>query len=232
MTNHGATAPTTSAAFFDVDGTLVKSTIVHYYVFFRRRRMGALWGRFWYAAFLVKCLYFLIVDKINRSRFNIIFYRGYRGMPGAETKAAANDCYAEMLEPKLFTQARDCIAAHRHAGRRIVLVTGSIDFIMQPLAEALGVDDVIAPALVEANDRFTGELDGPPVGQEEKARRMRSYAAKHGIDLASSFAYGDSIADAPMLEAVGHGQVVNPSKALAMLAVARGWPVHRWTTKS
>ncbi len=232
MTTNGATAPTTSAAFFDVDGTLVKSTIVHYYVFFRRRRLGAILGRLWYAAFLVKCLYFLVIDKINRSRFNVIFYRGYRGMPAAEIKAAAGDCFAKMLEPKLFTQASDCIAAHRHAGRKIVLVTGSIDFIMQPLAAALGVDDVIAPALVESGDYFTGALDGPPVGQEEKARRMRAYAAEHGVDLASSYAYGDSMADVQMLEAVGHGQAVNPSKALAMLAVSRGWPVHRWTMKS
>jgi phosphoserine phosphatase len=103
---------------------------------------------------------------------------------------------------------------------------------MKPLADALGVDDVLSPALVEDGDRFTGALDGPPVGQEEKARRMRAYAAQHGIDLASSFAYGDSMADVPMLDVVGHGQAVNPTKALAMLAVSRGWPVHRWTLKS
>ena len=28
----------TPAAFFDVDGTLLRSTIVHYYTYFRRRR--------------------------------------------------------------------------------------------------------------------------------------------------------------------------------------------------
>jgi len=231
VTSAGAGAPQTSAAFFDVDGTLVKSTIVHYYVFFRRRRLGKIMGRLWYACFLLKCLYFLVIDKINRSRFNVIFYRSYRGLPVSEIKAAAGECYEKMLKPKLFTQAFGCIAAHRHAGRRIVLVTGSIDFIMQPLAEALGVDDVIAPALLDDGARFKGELDGRPVGQAEKARRMRAYASAHGIDLASSYAYGDSMADAPMLDAVGHGQAVNPSKALAMLAVSRGWPAHRWTMK-
>jgi HAD superfamily hydrolase (TIGR01490 family) len=122
-----------------------------------------------------------------------------------------------------------CIGAHRTAGRRTVLVTGSIDFIIAPLAESLGVDEVIAPGLLTENGRFTGALDGPPVGMEEKARRIAAFARAHDIDLAASFAYGDSKADLPMLEAVGHPQVVNPDKVLRMIAIHRGWPVHRWT---
>lgn len=220
----------TSAAFFDVDGTLVKSTIVHYYVYFRRRRLGAVLGRIWFALFLVKCLYFLILDKINRSRFNVVFYRSYRGLPASDIKAMVADCFREMIEPRIFTQAKGCIAAHRHAGRKIVLVTGSIDFIMQPVVGAFGADDLIAPTLVESSGRFTGALDGPPVGEQEKARRMNEFAKEHAIDMESSFAYGDSLADVPMLETVGHPQTVNPSKGLAAVAVSRGWPVHRWTT--
>jgi len=220
----------TSAAFFDVDGTLVKSTIVHYYAYFRRRRLGAVVGRAWFALFLIKCIYFLIADKISRSRFNIAFYRSYRGLPASEIKAMVADCFREMIEPRIFTQARGCVAAHRHAGRKIVLVTGSIDFIMQPVVEAFGVDHMIAPSLVESGGRFTGALDGPPVGEGEKARRMNEFAREHGIDMENSFAYGDSMADVPMLEAVGHPQTVNPGKSLAALAVSRGWPVHRWTT--
>ena len=219
----------TSAAFFDVDGTLINSTIVHHYVYCRRRRMGRLLRRVWFAFFLLKCIYFLIVDKISRSRLNVVFYRSYRGLPAAEIKAMVDDCYREMMEPRLFVEAKGCIAAHRHAGRKIVLVTGSIDFIMQPVVEAIGVDHLIAPSLVESGGRFTGALDGPPVGEQEKARRMKEFAQANEIDLADSFAYGDSLADVPMLETVGHPQTVNPSKGLAALAVARGWPVHRWT---
>ena len=60
---------------------------------------------------------------------------------------------------------------------------------------------------------------------------MRTFAETHAIDLAASHAYGDSIADLPMLETVGHPHVVNPDKALAAVARRRRWPIHRWTVR-
>jgi len=218
-----------SAAFFDVDGTLIKTTIVHYYAYFRRRRMSPVVGKLWQAGFAMKCLYFLALDVIDRERLNIVFYRSYAGLPVDEIHALLADCHRDVIDPRRFEQAPMCIGAHRSAGRRTVLVTGSIDFIMAPLAKSLGVDDVIAPGLLVENGRFTGALDGPPVGMEEKARRVRAFALQHDIDLDASYAYGDSKADLPMLEAVGHPQVVNPDKVLRLIAMRRGWPVHRWT---
>ena len=224
----GAPQPARAAAFFDVDGTLVQTTIVHYYMYFRRQRMSPLLGGLWLAAFFVKCAYYKILDKISRSRLNIVFYRSYAGLSAADIKSQVEACYCDVIEPRRFAQAVDCVQQHRDAGHRIVLVTGSIDFIIEPLARRLGVADVVAPALLERNGRFTGELDGPPVGDEEKARRIRRFADEHGIDLSRSHAYGDSIADLPMLESVGFAHAVNPDNALANVANERGWPIHHW----
>lgn len=218
-----------SAVFFDVDGTLVATTIVHYYVYFRRRRMSPLLGRLWHAAYLAKCGYYLVLDKIDRSRLNVVFYRSYAGLAADEIKNQMADCYREVMKPRRFEQVGDCVNAHRGAGRRIVLVTGSIDFIVQPLAEELSVDDVLAPSLVEMNGRFTGELNGPPIGEQEKARRICAFADQYDIDLSRSHAYGDSIADLPMLETVGHPHAVNPDRTLASIVAARGWETHHWT---
>jgi HAD superfamily hydrolase (TIGR01490 family) len=219
----------TVAAFFDVDGTLARTTIVHYYVYFRRRRMSPLFGRIWYALFLVKCLYYLLLDRIDRSRLNVVFYRSYAGLPTQSIKELVTDCYRNVLRPRQFDQAAACLAEHRASGHSIVLVTGSLDFIIEPLATDLGVDAVIAPSLVESNGVFTGALTGPPIGDEEKARRILQFAQDHGIDLACAYAYGDSISDLPMLECVGHAHVVNPDRRLAAIARQRGWPAHRWT---
>lgn len=221
----------TAAVFFDVDGTLTKTTIVHHYVYFRRRRMSPLVGRIWYGLFLLKCLYYLVLDRIDRSLLNIVFYRSYAGLHAESIKNQATDCYRAIILPRQFEQVAECVEQHRTAGHTIVLVTGSLDFIIEPFARALAVDAVVAPSLVESNGRFTGKLNGPPIGDKEKARRITQFAENHGIDLSRSHAYGDSIADLPMLDCVGHAHVVNPDRRLAGVAQGNGWSTHHWTVK-
>jgi alcohol-forming fatty acyl-CoA reductase len=220
---------TRSAAFFDVDGTIVDSTIVHYYMYFRRRLCGPLYGRLWRGAYLCKCLYYLVLDRINRSRFNRAFYKDYAGLRVNDLNELADDCYRDVIAPRLFPEAVACIDEHRRAGRSVVLVTGSLDFIMAPLARSLKVDDMIVAAMTEHQGVLTGELTSVPIGEEEKARRMRAYAEEHDIDLSQSYAYGDSTADVPMLECVGHPCAINPKKKLRRIAHERGWSIHEWS---
>ncbi len=191
--------------------------------------MSPLVGKLWYAAFLAKCLYFLLVDRIDRSRFNTLFYRSYAGLPADQTKAAADDCYREVIAPRWFAQARACVDEHRRTGRRIILVTGSLDFIMAPLAHQISADELVASTLGESSGCFTGMLTHAPISDDEKARRVQELARAHDLDLPRCYAYGDSVADLPMLEAVGHPRAVNPDKRLAAIARSRDWPVHRWT---
>ena len=219
-----------AAAFFDVDGTLVGKHIVHQYIFIRQRMMPFLLRPLWTGAFYAfKGPYYKLVDKISRTRLNIVFYRNYAGLRVDHVRAFVHPCFEQLLRPCVFSAGCDCIRQHRSAGRRIVLVTGSIDFIIEPLAKFFEADDLLAPKLVEHDGRFTGELDGPPVGQEEKARRIRDYAQRENVDLSASFAYGDSIADLPMLRQVGHPGVVNPDRPLMMTAKKLRWPMYRWT---
>ena len=220
---------TREAAFFDVDGTICDTTIAHYYRYFMRRRLSPLAGRLWHSTFLLKCVYYLLLDKLDRQRLNVVFYRNYAGLPTAEIKAQAGDCHQHVVGPHRFSQAPDCIEDHRRAGRAIVLVTGSLDFIIKPLAAEIRADAVIAARLIESNGCFTGELDGPPIGGAVKGARMREFAAEQGIDLTRSRAYGDSMSDLPMLETVGFPHAVNPDRGLSAIAKKRGWPTHHWT---
>ncbi|MCO5569045.1 hypothetical protein L7F22_022751 [Adiantum nelumboides] len=92
-------------------------------------------------------------------------------------------------------------------------------------------DFVYAAELVEENGRFTGQLKGMASSNAEKADRVREYAKKYGVSLADSLAFGDSVADLPMLEIVGHPHAVNPDARLQVLAEKRGWPVINWGLK-
>lgn len=218
-----------AAAFFDVDGTLVHRHIVHQFVHIRQQMLPAFFRPFWMGAFLAKVPYYVMLDKVSRTRLNEVFYRNYAGLPADSVRARVQSCFENVIRPSIYAEVEACLEEHRRAGRRIVLVTGSIDFIIAPLAEHFRVDACFAPTLVQRGDRFTGELDGPPVGSTEKARRVLAYAEKEGIDLGASYAYGDSIADLPMLESVGFPHVVNPDKPLAAAALDKGWPRLNWT---
>lgn len=222
----------TTAAFFDVDGTLCDTTIAHYFRYFMLRRLSPLRAHLWYAGFLAKCGYYMLLDRVDRERVNVLFYRNYAGLPVAEIKAQAEECERAVSLPRWYDDSSKCVSENRSAGRRVVLVTGSLDFVVAPLAKRIGGADVLAAKLIESGGRFTGRLEGRPLCGTRKADLMREYAETNNIDLAQSHAYGDSIADLPMLETVGHANVVNPDKRLAAIAAARNWPVHRWLVRS
>ena len=130
-----------------------------------------------------------------------------------------------MIEPIIFDEALDLIRFHQAQGRKVFIVSASPEEIVDPLAEYLGVDDVIATRpKVDEHGRYSGDVDFYSYGPS-KVTAMEEAAARDGIDLAASYAYSDSITDEPMLSAVGHPVAVNPDRALARVAAERNWEV-------
>ena len=224
----GLQATPKTAAFFDVDGTLLKSTIVHYYIWMRSAQIPFFLKHLWLIGFLPKIVYYLILDRVSRPRFNQVFYRNYRGMNVEQIKGLSAEMFEAYLRPKIFSEAVSQVQEHKEQGTVVVLVTGSLDFIVQPIADYLTVDFVLAPQLREENGKFTGELTTDPLIGEEKAKAIQTYAEQHEISLEESYAYGDSQSDLPMLECVGNPVVVNPGKALREKALKSGWEMHEW----
>ena len=218
-----------TAAFFDVDGTIVSTTIVHYYVQFRSHLLPTFLRPFWLAWFALKVVYYFFLDKVSRTRFNQVFYRNYRGLEAERIKQLASEQFETYVRSKLFPAALDCIREHQSRGDLIVLVTGSLDFIIQPLADYLQADAALTVQLEEAHGKFTGELATLPLSEEEKVRAIQVFVEEHNVDLAASYAYGDSRADLPMLQCVGNPIVVNPSKGLRQVAIESGWEISEWT---
>lgn len=218
-----------ATAFFDVDGTIVDATIVHYYAFYRTWGYSSLRRLLWTTGFLPKVLYYIVLDKISRSRFIQSFYRQYRGFRRGDCVSRSERLFEEVMRPRMFAGAVDRIRAHQQRGERVVLVTGSLDFVMEPLAEYTKADDLIALSMKEDDGRLTGETEGPPIGDEAKARIVRDYAERRGLDLARCYAYADSSSDEPMLNVVGHAVAVNPGGKLKKAAEAGGWEVVHWT---
>jgi HAD superfamily hydrolase (TIGR01490 family) len=218
-----------AAAFFDVDGTIVRASIALYYVFFATRDFSSLQRVAWFAGSIHKILYYPVLDRLSRGRFNQVFYRNYRGMDAGALRALSGELFESVIRPRICSGAIARLQEHRAAGETPVLVTGSIDFVVAPLADYLGVSETLAVTLEERDGRFTGELTTPPISEEEKARVVRQFAAERRIDLARSHAYGDSSADLPMLRCVGHPVAVNPDKRLRKIAESEGWSIRLWS---
>ena len=196
------------------------------YVSLRTRSLSRLQRLLWILGYLPQVARWLYLDALDRGRFNLAFYRGYAGLDAAELRQAARDDSAPLF--RLFDGARAEVAAHRQAGEGVVLVTGSLDFIVERLAAELQADRLIAARLLESQGRFTGELVGPPLSGAEKARAVEKDAAEHDVDLHASSAYADSYSDLPLLESVGRPCAVNPDRKLKREALKRGWRIERW----
>jgi HAD superfamily hydrolase (TIGR01490 family) len=141
-----------------------------------------------------------------------------------QVTAIVGETLHTLIDPFVYTEALELIAAHRAAGREVVIVSSSGAEVAEPIGRLVGADRVIATRMAVADGRYTGQIDFYAYGPG-KAAAIRELAAASGYRLADCFAYSDSITDLPMLEAVGHPHAVNPDRALRRVSEARGWPV-------
>jgi HAD superfamily hydrolase (TIGR01490 family) len=214
-----------SAAFYDVDGTLIRINIVHAFAFYARRQPSILESARRTVTTALSVPVFWAADKVSRKWFNEIFYRSYEGESEDRLVVLAEELFEDVIKPNIYPRARDLIAESRAAGIRQVLISGALDFTMKPLAAWLGVDDLIANRLEFDGGYATGKLKKPFVAGATKSVIMRDYARAHGIDLAESWAYSDSFSDYPMLAVVGHPTAVHPDLRLRSVARSYDWPV-------
>lgn len=146
------------------------------------------------------------------------------GWDRAAVQAAGQEA-AERLAGEVPPFATMVIDRHRDEGRRVVLATTTPYDLVRPLADTLGMDDVVATRYEIRDGRYTGRLDREFVWGPGKLAAVRRWADETGVDLSASFAYSDSVFDTPLLSAVGQAVAVNPDPRLWAVALARRWPI-------
>ena len=134
----------------------------------------------------------------------------------------------EVIRPSLKRQAIDLVREHLSAGDLCAIVTATNSFVTAPIARAFGVPHLIATDPQYVGGRYTGKIHGTPSFKEGKVVRVNDWLGAMGLDLKNferSHFYSDSINDLPLLEAVTHPVVANPSPSLHEIALKRQWPV-------
>ncbi|WP_165679478.1 HAD family hydrolase, partial [Metapseudomonas otitidis] len=114
---------------------------------------------------------------------------------------------------------------HRAAGDRLVIITATNRFITGPIAERLGVDDLLATECEMLDGRYTGRSTDVPCFREGKVVRLERWLTENGLSLDDASFYSDSVNDMPLLERVSRPVAVDPDDRLRAEAQARGWAV-------
>ena len=140
---------------------------------------------------------------------------------------AAGEAAAATWRRRCSRSPGSALAEHRAAGRPLVVATTTPYDLVKPLGDWLGFDDVIATRYgVDADGTFDGTIVGPFVWADGKLAAVRAVGGiAHGVDLAESYAYSDSVFDTPLLSAVGHPVAVNPDPSMVVMATVRRWPI-------
>ncbi|MCU1524871.1 MAG: NAD-dependent epimerase/dehydratase family protein [Microbacteriaceae bacterium] len=213
-------------AVFDFEGTVIDSNIVEQYLWVRSAgfRKAAWPGEA--LSLLTSLPRYLRAERRDRGEFIRLFLRRYRGMPGARLQKVVSRGYSDLMLRRIMPAAVERIRAHRAAGHRTVLVSGSIGILIEPIAGLF--DEVVAGTMHERDGILTGYLAKPPLVDEARAAWLRQYAETHGIDLSKSYGYGDSHSDLVWLELLGNPHAINPDTSLSREAQRRRWSIEDW----
>jgi HAD superfamily hydrolase (TIGR01490 family) len=136
---------------------------------------------------------------------------------------------AEVIEPAIRPAAAELVRRHLDAGDLVAIVTATNRFVTAPIAQAFGVEHLIAaePVLDEAGD-ITGAFRGTPPYGPGKVVNLGRWLEARGQSLQAfdkSTFYSDSQNDIPLLSAVTHPVATNPNARLSAHAKTQGWPI-------
>lgn len=215
---------TTSAAFFDLDRTLMSGSSAYYFgkAAYREgmlplRRLLADAG----AALTFK-LFGASDEKSQALRDRIL--ASVAGTEAARLRALAPQVIEELL-PRIRPEAEALLDMHAEAGRDVYIISASPVEIVEELARALEITGGLGTESEIVDGVYTGKLAAPFCYGEGKADLIRKLAAEKGYDLTTCYSYSDSASDLPMMHLVGHPVAVNPDRTLMAIAHRRGWPV-------
>ncbi|WP_083607948.1 HAD family hydrolase [Teredinibacter haidensis] len=133
--------------------------------------------------------------------------------------------FDQKITPILLPKAEALVTEHRQKGDRILVITATNRFITEPIAQALGIHELLASEGEVVNDRYTGEPTGTPCYQEGKVQRLNQWLEKEGESLSGSHFYSDSANDLPLLETVETPVAVDPDDKLRQVANERNWAI-------
>ncbi len=215
-----------SAAFFDVDNTLLRgASIFHLARGLYRRHFFASRDL---ARFAWQQVRFRVVGREDPGHMDaareaaLTFVKGHRV---EELTSLGEEIFDEIMAAKIWPGTRALARMHLDAGQQVWLVTATPVEIATVIAERLELTGALGTVSETVEGVYTGRLVSEPLHGPAKAEAVAALAARQGLDLARCSAYSDSANDIPMLSLVGDPCAVNPDARLRAHAKRSGWRI-------
>lgn len=212
-----------SLAIFDLDNTLLNGDSDY------------LWGQF-----LIEQG---VVDGPEYERENDRFYSEYKQgkldifeflrfalRPLAEHKRSQLENWhhqfmKEKIAPIILDKGRELIEQHHVKGDTLMIITATNRFVTGPIAEELGIKNLLATEPEIIDNQYTGEVSGTPCYREGKVTRLNEWLQENNMSLQDSWFYSDSRNDISLLEKVSNPVAVDPDETLKRYAQDNNWPI-------
>lgn len=208
-----------TCAIFDLDGTIIRLSSEQVFLTYLLNH-----GEIPIPNLLAWTSNFLRVKSVPVAKSNKIYLRD---LEEDHIHEIARRCFVDPLRASIAPHISELIHAHRAEGRTVILMSGSLSFLVQPFHEHFQTDMMVAHELEVVDGRFTGKRIGLHPFAENKAKLAQQLVTEHGFDLSDSYAYGNHHTDAYKLELFGHPVAVNPDRHLRRIATEKGWDIEK-----
>jgi len=209
-------------ALFDLDNTILVGTSGVLYLRYLLRTPEAKWSKKLSASLQAARYRFALLDYVAVS---VKMVQSVSNSSEEAARQVYQHFFDEVLAGRIAPRAAARIAEHQAQGHRVAILSAATNYVVEPVAAALGLEDVLCTRLEVVDGLFTGRVVEPACYGPGKVFYAREYAREHGSDLSSAYFYSDSDVDLPLLELVGHPVAVNPDRRLTRVARERGWPI-------
>ncbi len=216
-------------AFFDVDDTILKGSsgvMLAKYLFLKK-------GHTTSPAYIFDMVKALIDSKTGAVDYDKLIEKGlvqFANRSKAEVDKIAQGVFDNYMRLSIYRMAYKEIRWHKSRGNRVVLLTASLQPIIDPLADYLDVDDAFALRFKFENGKMVPIAEKPFCYEEGKLILARAYVQENNFDLKDCYFYSDSSSDLPLMDQVGYPMPTNPDPTLRRIAFRRNWRIKKFCT--
>jgi len=209
------------AAFFDVDGTLLKknTAILYLKALYRDKRISIF--------VLLNAFYYNLLHKFNLLDYEQMTHYSLKFMKGwdyEELRKYSVEHFNKDIKPLLSVELKKEIKYHRLKKHNIILLTSAPWIIVENIRKFVRADHSINSIIEVKNGEISGKYKFLCY-KDKKLQMMKEMAMQHKIDLAKSYFYSDSYSDINALQAVGNPIAVNPDRKLHDYAKEKSWRI-------